>query len=49
VLKLACGPSTESTLDLLAEAVELLSRGSGKGTGAKPPGGAVGGDQMVDR
>ena len=49
MLKLARGPSTESTLDLLAEAGEFFSRSPREGTGAKPPGGAVGRGQMVDR
>ena len=43
------GPSTESTLDLLAEASELLSRSSRKGTGTKPTGGAVDRGQTLDR
>ena len=49
MLKLARGPSTESTLDLLAEASELLSRGSCKGAGTEPTGGAVDSGQPFDR
>jgi hypothetical protein len=49
MLKLARGPSTESTLDLLAEVGELLSRLPCKGAGTKPTGGAVGRGQTFDR
>ena len=49
MLELTRGPSTESTLDPLAEAGELLGCGGRQGTGAKPTGGAVDGGQPLDR
>jgi hypothetical protein len=49
VLKLARGASTESTLDPLAEASQLLGRGGRQGTGPEPTAGAVDGGQQFDR